>query len=135
MKKQIDKVKEFHEAFNVDNSKTMTLLPVEDYTLRYNLLKEELDEYMTACQNNNIVEVADALGDQLYIIIGTMLRHGLQDKMEEVFDEIHSSNMSKLDASGKPIFREDGKIMKSSLYFRPQISKILENGNNIANSN
>jgi predicted HAD superfamily Cof-like phosphohydrolase len=72
------------------------------------------------------VEIADALGDQLYILFGTILRHGLQYKIEEVFDEIQRSNMSKLDDKGEPIFREDGKILKSALYFKPNIKKILE---------
>jgi predicted HAD superfamily Cof-like phosphohydrolase len=72
------------------------------------------------------VEVADALGDQLYIIYGTILKHGLQNKIEEVFKEIHRSNMSKLGADGKPIYREDGKILKGPEYFKPNIKKILE---------
>jgi len=65
------------------------------------------------------------LGDQLYILCGTILRHGLQDKIVEVFQEIQRSNMSKLDKEGKPIYREDGKVMKSELYFRPDIKSIL----------
>ena len=71
------------------------------------------------------MEIADALGDKLYILFGTILKHGLQYKIDEVFDEIHRSNMSKLDDSGQPIFREDGKIMKSNNYFKPDIGKIL----------
>jgi predicted HAD superfamily Cof-like phosphohydrolase len=59
-------------------------------------------------------------------LFGTILKHGLEHKIEEVYDEIHRSNMSKLDENGQPIFREDGKILKSSLYFRPDISKILK---------
>ena len=61
-----------------------------------------------------------------YILFGTVLKHGLQHKIEEVFDEIQRSNMSKLDEQGQPIFREDGKILKSNLYFRPNIKDILE---------
>ena len=72
------------------------------------------------------VEIADALGDLLYITFGTILRHGLQFKIEEVFDEIHRSNMSKLDENGKPIFREDGKVLKGTNYFRPDIKRIIE---------
>jgi predicted HAD superfamily Cof-like phosphohydrolase len=89
-------------------------------------MKEENEEYLEAANNNDLVEVADALGDQLYILCGTMLRHGMQDKMEEVFLEIQRSNMSKLDADGEPIYREDGKVMKSELYFRPNIKAILD---------
>ena len=79
-----------------------------------------------AASKNDLVEIADALGDQLYILCGTILRHGLQHKIEEVFNEIQRSNMSKLDENGKPIYREDGKVLKSDLYFRPDIQKILE---------
>jgi predicted HAD superfamily Cof-like phosphohydrolase len=89
-------------------------------------MKEENEEYLEAAKNNDIVEIADALGDQLYILCGTILRHGLQHKIEEVFNEIQRSNMSKLDEYGKPIYREDGKVLKSSLYFRPDIKKIIE---------
>ena len=94
--------------------------------LRFNLMKEENEEYLEAAKNKDIVEIADALGDQLYILCGTILKHGLQHKIEEVFEEIQRSNMSKLDDNGKPIFREDGKILKSDSYFKPNIQKILE---------
>ena len=62
----------------------------------------------------------------LYIWCGTVLKHGLQDKIEDIFDEIQKSNMSKLDVNGNPIFREDGKVMKSDQYFKPNIKSILE---------
>ncbi len=89
-------------------------------------MNEENSEYLEAAKNGDIVEVADALGDQLYILCGTILKHGLQHKIVEVFKEIQCSNMSKLDINGKPIYREDGKVLKSSLYFRPNIKAILE---------
>jgi predicted HAD superfamily Cof-like phosphohydrolase len=89
-------------------------------------MNEENSEYLEAAKNGDIVEVADALGDQLYILCGTILKHGLQHKIVEVFTEIQRSNMSKLDINGKPIYREDGKVLKSSLYFRPNIKAILE---------
>ena len=89
-------------------------------------MKEENEEYLEAAKKNDIIEIADALGDQLYILCGTILRHGLQHKIEEVFEEIQRSNMSKLDVNGKPIYREDGKVLKSELYFKPNIRKILE---------
>lgn len=124
---KIDSVREFHDVFRIGNRQEPTgEIPEAEYTLRYNLLKEELDEYLDACRRGDIVEIADALGDQLYILFGTILRHGLQHKIEEVFDEIHRSNMSKLDENGNPIFREDGKIMKSQLYFRPDIRTVLD---------
>ena len=70
-------------------------------------------------------EIADALGDMMYILCGTILSHGLQDKIERIFEEIQKSNMSKLGKDGKPIYREDGKIMKGPGYFKPNIKKEL----------
>lgn len=120
-------VEKFHDVFKIGNRYTPTAeIGESEYTLRYNLIKEENEEYLEACKNGDLVEIADALGDQLYILFGTILRHGLQHKIEEVFDEIQRSNMSKLDENGQPIFREDGKIMKSNLYFKPNIKDILE---------
>lgn len=88
-------------------------------------MREENEEYLEAAQNKDLVEVADALGDQLYILCGTILKHGLQHKIVEVFEEIQRSNMSKLDDDGNAIYREDGKILKSSNYFKPNIKEIL----------
>jgi predicted HAD superfamily Cof-like phosphohydrolase len=119
-------VHHFHETFKIGNADAPTLIAERDYTLRYNLIKEENDEYLDACKNGDLVEIADALGDQLYILFGTILKHGLQHKIEEVFDEIQRSNMSKLDENGQPIYREDGKILKSNLYFRPDIKAIVQ---------
>ncbi len=123
---KIKSVEEFHDIFKIGNASEMNLISEKDYTLRYNLIKEENEEYLDACKNGDMIEIADALGDQLYILFGTILKHGLQHKIEEVYDEIHRSNMSKLDENGQPIFREDGKILKSTLYFKPEIKKILD---------
>jgi len=123
---KINSVAEFHDTFLIGNRYEPTAHVGEnEFQLRYNLIKEENDEYLEACKNGDLVEIADALGDQLYILFGTILRHGLQHKIEEVFDEIHRSNMSKLDENGKPIFREDGKILKSEKYLKPNIKSIL----------
>jgi predicted HAD superfamily Cof-like phosphohydrolase len=89
-------------------------------------MREENEEYLEAAKNGDLVEIADACGDMLYILCGTLLKHGLQHKIEEVFQEIQKSNMSKLDENGKPIYREDGKVLKSNLYFKPNIKAILE---------
>lgn len=124
--KKIQLVEEFHEVFEIGNASEIKLIDEKDYTLRYNLMKEENEEYLEACRKGDVVEIADALGDQLYILFGTILKHGLQHKIEEVYDEIHRSNMSKLDENGKPIFREDGKILKSDRYFKPEIHRIIE---------
>lgn len=127
MQKQINSVKEFHTAFKIGHNEIPTAnLGESKYTLRYNLMKEENEEYLEAVQNNDLVEIADALGDMMYILCGTIIEHGLQHKIEEVFDEIQRSNMSKLDKDGRPIYREDGKVMKGPNYFKPDFSKILE---------
>ena len=88
-------------------------------------MKEENDEYFEAANKGDLVEVADALGDMLYILCGTILEHGMEHKIEEVFDEIQRSNMSKLSENGTPIFRYDGKILKGPNYFKPRIAEIL----------
>lgn len=127
LKETIQAVEEFHNAFGIENNHTPTAqLSESDILLRYKLMREENEEYLEAAQNGDIVEIADALGDQLYILCGTILKHGLQHKIAEVFQEIQRSNMSKLDENGKPIYREDGKVLKSNLYFRPDIKAILE---------
>ena len=126
MKKQLDSVAEFHKAFKQQDGRWPQLLKVEDFELRHKLMQEENDEYLDACDNQSLVEIADALGDQLYILCGTILKHGMQHIIEEVFDEIHSSNMSKLGEDGKPVLREDGKILKGPGYFKPDINKFIE---------
>jgi predicted HAD superfamily Cof-like phosphohydrolase len=125
MKEQLKAVEEFHNVFLQENGTEPRLLPENEFLLRYNLMAEENDEYKEACWNGDLVEIADALGDQLYILCGTILKHGLQHKIEEVFNEIQRSNMSKLGSDGKPIFRQDGKIQKGPGYSQPDINKIL----------
>lgn len=126
MKIQINKVRAFHNAFKQENGVTPTNLDDKQFELRHRLMSEENDEYLEACKNNDLIGIADALGDQLYILCGTILKHGLQMKIEDVFDEIHRSNMSKLDKDGKPILREDGKILKSELYTKPDLTKFIK---------
>jgi len=126
MKRKIEAVKEFHEAFGLGiKYKPTADLGEPKNLLRYKLMREENEEYLEAANNNDLVEVADALGDMLYILCGTILEHGLQHKIEEVFEEIQRSNMSKLGADGKPIYREDGKVLKGPSYFQPNIEQIL----------
>ena len=123
----IDQVKEFAETFNIYYSEDMNAnLDKSTIDLRFRLMEEENLEYLEAAKNEDIVEIADALGDILYILCGTILAHGLQHKIVEVFNEIQRSNMSKLDVNGKPVFREDGKILKGPKYFKPKIKEILE---------
>lgn len=127
MQKQLDAVKLFHTTYGLGVSETMKAdLGKQKNNLRFDLMKEENEEYLEAVQNNDIVEIADALGDMLYILCGTILEHGLQHKIEAVFNEIQRSNMSKLGADGKPIYREDGKVMKGPNYFKPDFEAILK---------
>ena len=123
----IDSVRQFHDAFKINNESEPTVDAGEKVIkLRYDLMHEENEEYLEAPKSGDLVEVADALGDMLYILCGTMLAHGMQNKIEEIFQEIQRSNMSKLDVDGKPIYREDGKVLKSNQYFKPNILAILK---------
>ena len=126
MKHQINSVKKFHEVYRIDyKNNPTTKIPLDTIKLRFNLMAEENIEYLDAAKKNDLVEVADALGDMLYILCGTIIAHGMQDKIEDIFNEIQKSNMSKLDNNGNPIYREDGKVMKGPNYFKPNFSKIL----------
>lgn len=125
MKNLISKVKEFSLKFKVNVSPIVTLINEREYFMRYHLMKEENEEYLIACKNGDIIEIADAIGDMLYVLNGTILEHGLQDKIIPIFEEIHRSNMSKLGDDGNPLYRGDGKVMKGVNYFKPNIGKIL----------
>ena len=135
MKTQISQVLEFQKAFGQVVNETPQLIDKELAGLRFDLMKEENEEYLEAVLENDLVEVADALGDQLYILCGTILSHGMQHIIERVFDEIQRSNMSKLDSNGKPIIngkngildgsRPLGKVLKSKGYSEPNIKQFL----------
>ena len=126
MKEQLNSVAEFHKAFGQKDGKWPQPLDYGEAVLRHNLMAEENDEYVQDCVIGNEVEIADALGDQLYILCGTILKHGMQDVIEDVFREIQASNMSKLGEDGKAVMREDGKILKGPGYFRPDLSKFIK---------
>lgn len=123
---QIKKVEDFHKSFKSPIGDKPQLLTEERSQLRAKLILEETQEYLEACEKNDLVGIADALGDQLYILCGTIVEHGLQDYMVSVFNEIHKSNMSKLGPDGQPIFREDGKILKGASYKAPKIKNVLK---------
>ncbi|AMC10808.1 hypothetical protein Lupro_05935 [Lutibacter profundi] len=127
MKNKLKAVQEFHEAFGLGiQHEPIANLSDSKLKLRFDLMAEENEEYLEAAKNNDLVEVADALGDMLYILCGTILEHGMQHKIETVFNEIQRSNMSKLGVNGEPIYREDGKVMKGPNYFKPKIKEILD---------
>ena len=126
IKKPIEAVTKFHEAYGLGiENKPQANLSDKIVELRYNLMKEENEEYLRAAQDNDLIEIGDALGDMFYILCGTIIAHGFQEKMEAIFEEIQRSNMSKLDTDGKPIYREDGKVMKGPNYFKPDLEKII----------
>jgi len=123
MKKQIEQVKEFRLRFNLPmgSESTQGMRYVNHY-LHNNLISEELDEMKNA---HNLTEKCDAIIDQMYLLIGYAIDLGVADRLEDMFDEVHKSNMSKLGSDGKPIYREDGKVMKGPSYFRPNLNKII----------
>lgn len=127
IKNELNAVAKFHDAFGIESAESPSVnISEQTILLRHNLMKEENEEYLVAAQKKDLIEVADALGDMLYILCGTILSHGMQHKITEVFEEIQRSNMSKLGPDGKPIFREDGKVLKGPNYFKPDIAAILE---------
>lgn len=127
MKAELDKVQEFHEVFRCFlQNHPVGAIPEKEWIVRCNLMQEELDEYRQAAEAGDLVGVADALTDLMYVVLGTYLAHGLQDVAEELFAEVHRSNMSKLDGEGQPIYRPDGKVLKSDLFSEPDLRKILE---------
>ena len=135
MQKELNQLSKFQRAFNSTYNTSPTLLSEEDYVLRFKLLQEENEEYLEACRNNDKVEILDALTDQLYIVLGSIVSHGMQHIIEKAFSEVHNSNMSKLDNNGKPLINgEDdvwdeskpkGKILKSQNFFEPNLKQFL----------
>jgi len=124
--KYIEKVKEFHKVFNHPIGKTLSTPSVDLTSLRYNLLQEELAEFATALLHKDGEGVLDALVDLQYVLSGTIVAFGLHEVFDASFDEVHASNMSKLGEDGKPIYREDGKILKGPNYFKPDLGKVIK---------
>lgn len=154
-KKMIEQVKEFYIAFKQEEFLEEFGITPERMVLRNKLWNEELEELIEAKEKKDKVQMLDAIVDMMYIRIGTLLEHqggkfiiydlifgdleinnrrgyfhdyfGYNPKLlREAFNEVHRSNMSKLDENGKPIFREDGKVMKSNLFSEPDLKSILE---------
>ena len=135
MQKQLVQVATFQRAFGQNVETQPTLINKETAKLRYDLMKEENEEYLEAVENNDLVEVLDALTDQLYILCGTILEHGMQNIIEKCFEEVNRSNMSKLDEVGLPIINGEngvfdptrplGKVLKSYNYSPPNIKQFL----------
>lgn len=121
---QFEMVHEFHTVYAANIGDKPELPSKEERALRISLLKEEYNEYIMGEKHSDIVEIADALADMLYIINGTCVSYGIP--IDEIFAEVHASNMSKLDTDGKVLRREDGKVLKGPNYFKPRIREIME---------
>ena len=119
-----EKVKIFMETFGQEVKNKPSFSSDKINTLRYNLIKEELNELKLALDNKDLLEVADALTDILYVTYGA--GHAFGINLDKCFEEIQNSNMSKLDNNGRPIFNESGKVMKGPKYFKPDLSKFIK---------
>ena len=118
-----NKVKTFMKTFGQEVKNEPSFSTNKINSLRYELIKEELDELKTAMENKDLLEVADALTDILYVTYGAGHAFGID--LDKCFDEVQNSNMSKLDENGKPIYNESGKVMKGPKYFKPNLSKFV----------
>ena len=118
------KVKNFMETFGQEIKSSPSFSSPKINELRYNLIKEELDEFKQALDNNDLLEVADALTDILYVTYGA--GHAFGINLDACFEEVQNSNMSKLGSDGKPIYNDQGKVMKGPNYFKPDLSKFIK---------
>ena len=118
-------VQQFHETFGLYlNDCPAAQVPAEILATRVRLMQEELDEYREAATAGDMVGIADALTDMLYVLLGTYVTHGLQVAAEDLMAEVHRSNMTKLDTDGRPIIKE-GKVRKSALFSEPVLAPII----------
>ena len=117
-------VKEWHEAFDVPVVDAPSI-PKERAQMRLAILEEEVAELRAAVEDGDLVEVLDALCDIQYVLDGTFLEFGLHGHKQDAMEEVHASNMSKLGADGRPVLREDGKVLKGPDFRRPDLTRIL----------
>ncbi|MDC3355185.1 nucleoside triphosphate pyrophosphohydrolase family protein [Candidatus Pelagibacter sp.] len=118
-----NKVKTFMETFGQEVRTKPSFSTEKINNLRYDLIKEELEELKVAMENKDILEVADALTDILYVTYGAGHAFGID--LDKCFEEVQNSNMSKLDEDGKPIYNDSGKVMKGPKYFKPDLTKFV----------
>ena len=118
-----NKVKTFMETFGQEVKTKPSFSTDKINSLRYDLIKEELEELKEAMENKDLLEVADALTDILYVTYGAGHAFGID--LDKCFEEVQNSNMSKLDGNGKPIYNEFGKVMKGPKYFKPDLRKFI----------
>ena len=117
------KVKTFMETFGQEVKTKPSFSTDKINSLRYDLIKEEIEELKEAMENKDLLEVADALTDILYVTYGTGHAFGID--LDKCFEEVQNSNMSKLGEDGKPIYNESGKVMKGPKYFKPDLTKFV----------
>lgn len=125
------KVKQFHDTYDIPIATFPQVIEVKEGAVRLNLMYEEMVETQNATRREDLTEVFDGIGDQLYILAGTILKYGMQEIIIDGFNAIHDSNMTKLSEDGSPIYREgDGKVLKGPFYKPPteDLIKILQNG-------
>jgi len=128
-----NKVKKFMETFGQEVKEQADFPNQKIQDLRYDLIKEELEELKVALEEKNLKEVADALTDILYVTYGAGHAFGID--LDKCFEEVQSSNMSKLDHNEKPIYDKNGKVMKGPNYFKPNLEKILVYSNELKKRN
>ncbi len=119
MKKQLDLVEKFHKKFGVPVLNRPSLIPKDRSENRYRLMRDEVEEYLAGAKNEDLENIAKELADILYTVYGTVLEHGLQDKIDAIFKEVHNSNMSK--------DRHKYKMVKGAKYFKPDLKKFFKN--------
>lgn len=127
MKKQIEQLEEFHRAYHLAMNEPVGSVPTKAQSIRGKLQVEEAEEIVEGVEKGDLVEIADGVIDSIYIAIGTAVTYGFQHKLPELFDAVHKSNMSKLGPDGKPMYREDGKVIKGPNFKPPteDIKRIL----------
>ncbi len=127
MQRELQALIEFHRTMGVYYARRPTAsLPPEVAAVRLALLEEELEEYRQALAAEDLVAIADALTDLLYVLLGTFISHGLQDVAEALFAEVHRSNMTKIGPDGRVFYREDGKVLKPPTFRPPNLRQVLE---------
>jgi len=118
MKKQLNLVKSFHKKFKTPVLKKPSLIPKDRANFRYSLMKEEVEEYLAGTKNKDLENIAKEISDILYALYGTILEHGLQGKIEKIFEEVHKSHMSK--------DYHQYKMIKGKKYFKPNLKRFFK---------
>jgi len=128
MDKQLQQTKEFNKTFgHITGDEDLSFPSEKIQKLQEKLMAEELEEFKQAQKDEDLVGVADSLVDLIYVVLGAAHHYGMNELLEECFDEIHKSNMSKADEDGQAIINDDGKILKGSDYFEPKLEQIISN--------